>query len=208
MDLGQSTVARASRRLWPGRSRVRPRQHDRGRFRESLGSAAMSWGRAAKGDTGLVLGLPRAHSLPVRSAGPRPVWSTRMWGSSRLLPLFPGVDPGLELGGGIGEHGPQHGEAAGLLLGRRRAEASRRGSVGRNFGEGIGPALALGQGLVRIVAREPPPRETGVCGFASAGSLVCRRPWHQRNQTSPRDGWHPSRGFVRLYSAGFSPSIP
>src|SRR5271165_6665240 len=45
-------------------------------------------------------------------------------------------------------------------------------------------------------------------GFASAGSMAGLRPWHQRNQTSPRDGWYPSRGFVRLYSAGFSPSIP
>ena len=48
---------------------------------------------------GLVLGPPGALS-PVRSAGSRPVWSTGLWSSSRLLPLFPGTEPGLKRRGG------------------------------------------------------------------------------------------------------------
>ena len=151
-------------------------------------------GDGGEGDTSLVLGPPGRTFPPSDPRGRGRCRSTRLWGSSRLLPPFPGVDPGLELGGGIGEHGPQHGEAAGLLLGRRRAEASRRGSVGRNLGEGIGPALALGQGLVRITSTRTPSPLAMVFGFASAGSLVGVRPWHQRNQTSPRDGLAPVSG--------------
>ena len=143
------------------------------RFPLSRGSLRSPCGRAANGrDWVLAPGSwGGTHRIPVRSAGPRPVWSTGLSGSSRLLPPFPGVDPGLELGGGIGEHGPQHGEAVGLLLVRRRAEAPRRGSVGRIFGDGIGPALALGQGWVRIISRSPLPIEMGF-GLPRPDSLV------------------------------------
>ena len=173
------------------------RQHPQiGRREPGVGGDVV--GDGGEGDAESCIGSPGAHSPPVRSAGPRPVWSTGLWGSSRLLPPFPGVDPGLELGGGIGEHGPQHGEAAGLLLGRRRAEASRRGSVGRNFGEGIGPALALGQGLVRIMSAHknplpvrrvfrdsPRPVAWSAVGLGIKGI-----------KRAPEMVWHPSRGFV------------
>ena len=58
-------------------------------------------GDGGEGDADLVVLGPPGRLSPVRSAGPRPASSTGLWGSSRLFPLFPGVDPGLELGGGI-----------------------------------------------------------------------------------------------------------
>src|SRR5208337_1194907 len=167
----RSSCRRASSWRRPGRSRKGPPA--------PANRSARAWGRRRcrggwrRRGYSSCIGSPGAHSPPVRSAGPRPVLGTRMWGSSRLLPLFPGVDPGLELGGGIGEHGPQHGEAAGLLLGRRRAEASRRGSVGRNLGEGIGPALALGQGWVRITSAHKNPLPVRRVFRGSPRPLAC-----------------------------------
>ena len=45
-------------------------------------------------------------------------------------------------------------------------------------------------------------------GFASAGSLLAVGLGIKGIKRAPEMVWHPSRGFVRLYSAGFLLSIP
>ena len=194
---GERIVAGPAAGIGPGEVE-QGREHPQvGRAEPGVGGDVV--GEGGEGDTGLGLGPPGALS-PVRSAGPRPASGTRMWGSSRLAPPVPRRDPGLERRGRRRRgHGPQLGEAAGRLVGRERAEASRRGSVGRIFGDGFRPALALVGGSARIAHKNPLPGEPGV-DFASAGSLGPVRPWHQRESHEP-----PEMVGTRLW--GFRPFI-
>jgi hypothetical protein len=76
-----------------------------------------------------------------------------------LLPPFPGAEPFIECRGR--EDRPQFGYSSGAVVGRERAEASYRESVGRIFSDGFRPALALVCGSARIAHKNPLPGNGG-----------------------------------------------
>ncbi len=72
-----------------------------------------------------------------------------------MLPLFPGIDPGLERRGR--EDRPQFGYSAGAVYGREWSEVSCRESAGRIFGDRFRPALASVCVSVRITSEHKTP---------------------------------------------------
>jgi hypothetical protein len=72
-----------------------------------------------------------------------------------LLPPFPGAEPFIECRGR--EDRPQFGYSSGAVVGRERSEASCRESVGRIFGDEVGPTLALVCESARIAHKNPLP---------------------------------------------------
>ena len=70
----RSSYRRASSGVGPG-VLVRCGEHSQtGRLEPGVGGDVV--GQGGEGEDWSCLGSPGAHSLPVRSAGPRPVWST------------------------------------------------------------------------------------------------------------------------------------
>jgi hypothetical protein len=163
------------------------------------------------GETGPLLpGLGAgAHSLSVRSAGSRPVSCIGLWGSSRSLPLFPGENPGLERRRDAGENRAQLGEASGALVRRERSDAAWRRSLGRIFGDGIGPALALVCGSARITSAHKNPLPVRRVLRGSPRPVAW---WPSglgiKESNEPRGGVDATAGFVLSNARSVPPQYP
>jgi hypothetical protein len=94
------------------------------------------------------------------------------------------------------EDRPQFGYSSGAVIGRERAAAWE--SVGRIFGDGFRPALALVCGSARMAHKNPLPGNRGWIS-PRPEAWWAPRPWHQKYQTNPRNGVTAISGVRSLY---------